>query len=559
MSIIHVNQIASKIKEIFADKINMSDVPDRDPEKEVKLLTRSLAAYAIYNHAACTPEEAANSVTDGGDDNGIDAVFYSQALRELIIVQSKWIKSGSGEPDSSEILKFCTGVEDLININFDRFNSKISTRQNEIITAMSDFDTKYIIILVYTGDKGIAEHGQRRINDLITKLNDAGDSDVEQLVKFKKLDQAKIYTNLSKGLLSDPLNIEVGLHQWGKYSDPFLAYYGYVSGEEILKLWDDSGRKLFNKNIRNVLKKTDVNDELQATIHNNPEKFWYFNNGITIIADKIEKSMIGGTNNDLGSFKLKNASVVNGAQTISSIGEIGSKYKEQIKKIFVLTRCISLHDTPVEFGNEVTKCNNRQNRIENRDFVSQDLEQIRLKEELAHDGITYNITRTNQFVKSKTAFDVEEATTSLACASGQVSLTVQAKRELGKYYESLTKGIYKQIFNPSTTGRYLLNCLIINRQIENLIAQKIDSLGKKSGKEYGILVHGNRMIASLSFDKITVSKTDIMDVYSLNIDSIFSDTLNKMSIAVTSQFSDNFLATLFKNKTKCDTIKDLCS
>ena len=559
MSIIHVNQIASKIKQTFVDKINMLDVPEYDQEKDIKLLTRSLAAYAIYNHTACTPEEAANSVTDGGDDNGIDAVFYSQTLRELVIVQSKWIKSGSGEPDSGEILKFCTGVEDLINLNFDRFNSKISTRQNEIIAAMSAFDTKYVLILAYTGDRGIAEHGQRRIDDLITKLNDAGESDVEELVKFKKLDQAKIYTNLSKGLLSDPLDIEVGLHQWGKYSDPFGAYYGYISGEEILKLWEDNGRKLFNKNIRNVLGKTDVNDELQATIQNNPEKFWYFNNGITIISDRVEKSMIGGTNNDLGSFKLINASVVNGAQTISTIGEIGPKYKDQVKKIFVLTRCISLQDTPSEFGNEVTKSNNRQNKIENRDFVSQDLEQIRLREELAHDGVTYNIARTNQFVKSKIAFDVDEATASLACASGQVSLAVQAKRELGKFYESLTKGIYKQIFNPSTTGRYLLNCLVINRQVEKLIAQKTESLGRKSGKDYGILVHGNRMIASLVFDKIDVSKTDIMDPSTVNLDSVFTETFTKMVTAVNTQFADNFLATLFKNKTKCDTIKTLCS
>lgn len=424
---------------------------------------------------------------------------------------------------------------------------------------MSAFDTKYVIILAYTGDKGIAEHGQRRINDLLTKLNDAGESDVEELVKFKKLDQAKIYTNLSKGLLSDPLDIEIGLHQWGKYSDPFLAYYGYISGEEILKLWDDNGRKLFNKNIRNVLGKTDVNDELQTTIQNTPEKFWYFNNGITIISDKIEKSLIGGTNNDLGSFKLMNASVVNGAQTISTIGEIGLKYFEQIKKIFVLTRCISLQDTPTEFGNEVTKSNNRQNKIENRDFVSQDPEQNRLKEELAHDGITYNIARTDQFTKSKIAFDVDEATASLACASGQVSLAVQAKRELGKFYESLTKGIYKQLYNSSITGRYLLNCISINREIEALISQKIDSLGRKKGKDYGILVHGNRMISNLIFDRINVSTTVIMQTSTLGLENLFTDTFSKMSEVINNQFADNFPATLFKNKSKCDIIKLFCA
>ncbi len=558
MSIIHVNQIAGKITQLFRDKIDLSDITDNDSEKEVKCLTRSLAAYAIYNHTACSSEEAAHSIVDGGNDNGIDAIFYSAVLKELIIVQSKWIKTGSGEPDSGEILKFCSGIEDLINLNFERFNSKVSNRQQEFVKAISGFDTKYVVILAYTGDKGIAEHGQRRIDDLLNKLNDAGEGPIEELIRFKKFDQAKIYTSLSKGLLSDPLDIAVGLHQWGKYSEPFGAYYGYISGEEIAKLWNESGRKLFHKNIRNVLGKTDVNDELQATIQNNPEKFWYFNNGITIISDTIEKSMIGGTNNDLGSFKLSNASIVNGAQTISSIGETASKFPEQIKRIFVLARCISLQNTPPEFGNEVTKSNNRQNRIENRDFVSQDPEQNRIREELAHDAINYIIARSDQFVISKSSFEVEEATISLACASGQVSLTVQAKRELGKFYENLAKGIYKQIFNPSTTGRYLFNCIQINREVERLIALKIDTLDRRSGKEYGILVHGNRMISSFVFQKIKLSNSDILNIENLNLDQYFQEVLIKITTAINSNFADNFLATLFKNKTKCDILQRMC-
>ena len=418
MSIIHVNQITGKIKPLFASSLDMSDVPSTDPEKETKLLTRCLAAYAIYNHTACTPEEATRSIVDGGNDNGIDAISYSSSLKELIIVQSKYIKSGSGEPDSGEVLKFCAGVEDLINLNFERFNTKVTKRQDEITAAISGFDTKYVLILIYTGDKGLAEHSQRRIDDLLNKLNDAGEGNVEELVRFKKFDQAALYTSLSKGLLSEPLNIEIGLHQWGKITEPFSAYFGYISGEELERLWNENGRKLFHKNIRNVLGKTDVNEELILTIQKSPEKFWYFNNGITIISDAIDKSMIGGTNRELGSFKLTNASVVNGAQTISTNGEIASRFSEQVKKIFVLTRCISLQEASSEFGNEVTKANNRQNRIENRDFVSQDPQQIRLKEELAHDGFTYGIVRSDQFIKSPTSFEVEEATLSIACALG---------------------------------------------------------------------------------------------------------------------------------------------
>lgn len=558
MSVLHVNQIAGKIKPLFEPFLDLKDIGLNDKEREVKVLTRCLSAYAIYNHTACTPEQAAKSVVDGGDDNGIDAIYYSPTLREFVIVQSKWIKDGAGEPESGEIGKFCSGIEDLINLGFDRFNSKILNRQTEIISAISAFDTKYVLILAYTGDKGLAQHGQRRIDDLLGKLNDAGESNIEDLVRFKKFDQSKIYSSLSKGLLSDPLDIEIGLHQWGKYTDPYIGYFGYVSGEEIAKLWNETGRKLFNKNIRNVLGKTEVNEELQNTIHNDPEKFWYFNNGITIISDSIEKSLIGGTNRDLGSFKLLNASVVNGAQTISTIGEVAAKYPKGINKIFVLTKCISLQGASAEFGNEVTKANNRQNRIENRDFVSQDPEQTRLREELAHDNYIYNIVRSDNFNKSTTSFDIEEATASLACASGQVALTVQAKRELGKFYENLTKGIYKTIFNPSTTGRYLLNCVVVNREIENIISRKLSTLDKRAGKEYGILVHGNRMISMLTIKKLNIYRSEIQNTALLNLEDIMEDVVQKMMTAINKEFSDNFLATLFKNKAKCEMLEQMC-
>lgn len=555
MSIIHVTQIANKLKELFDGKIDVTDIPATDREREVKFLSRAVAAYAVYSHTACTPEQAAMSIVDGGEDNGLDAIYYSEILKEFVLVQSKWIKSGSGEPESGEILKFCVGVESLINLEFEKFNSKVVSRQVEITNALAKFDTKYTLIVAYTGDKGLAEHGQRAIDSLLGKLNDAGEAGIEDLIKFKKFDQGRIYTSLSRGLLSDPLDIEIGLRQWGKYTEPFTAYYGFVSGEEISKLWEQYDRKLFHKNIRNVLGKTEVNDELQQTIQNSPDNFWYFNNGITIIADKIEKSMIGGTGNDLGAFRLQNASIVNGAQTISSIGASAVNFPEKVKKVFVSARFISLQDSAPGFGNEVTKSNNRQNRIENRDFVSQDPQQVRLKEELAHDSIIYNIVRTDQFVRSNTAFEVEEATVSLACASGNVALVVQAKREIGKFFENLDKGIYKQIFNQSTTGRYLLNCRALNKLIEELISGMILDLEKRAGREYGVLVHGNRMISSLVFDQIQVSKTDVMTFDYVQVAPFVVDAVRSLTEVTAINFADDYLATLFKNRSKCEALK----
>ncbi len=131
MSVVHVNQIRSRVSSLFSSSIDLSDVDKGTmppKERESHFLTRALAAYAIYIAARVEVPEAAASVTDGGDDNGIDAVYYDEREKRLFIVQSKWIQSGKGEPDNGEVKKFVAGVRDLLNQAFDRFNAKIAEK-----------------------------------------------------------------------------------------------------------------------------------------------------------------------------------------------------------------------------------------------------------------------------------------------------------------------------------------------------------------------------------------------------------------------------------------------
>lgn len=473
MSIIHVNQIATKVKELFGDLIDTSDLNKTDSQYELKKLSRCLAAYAVFCIGGSSEIEAASSVIDGANDNGIDAIYYSPATKRMILVQSKWSIKGTGEPDNGDIRKFKDGVSDLVSLSFDRFNSKVEKMRNMVEAALTAFDTKFDIVLVHTGNKLLSEHNQRIMDDLVLELNDAGDGSSDDIVIFHQLNQARIHTSLAKGVEGEPIKLEVGLSQWGKIEDPYLAFFGIVSGDEVYEWYKLHGNKLFSKNIRQMLGSTDVNDEIKNTIENHPDKFWYYNNGITLIADKVKKSMAGGNAKDIGSFQLSNISVVNGAQTVSSIGVTSESKKEKLIKVRVPIKIISLENTEPNFGSYVTKNNNRQNRIENRDFVSLDDQQIRLRTELAIDGIEYCIVRSELFKPTESSFDLIEATTALACVSKQSSLAVQAKREIGKFYENLNKPIYKSIFNQETTGKFIFNSVMCLRAVEKLIKKNI--------------------------------------------------------------------------------------
>ena len=74
---------------------------------------------------------------------------------------------------------------------------------------------------------------------------------------------------------------------------PFLAYYGRVSIEQVVQWWGEHRNHLFSQNLRLFYQSSSVNEALRRTLGEDPENFWYFNNGITIIADKVTKGLAG--------------------------------------------------------------------------------------------------------------------------------------------------------------------------------------------------------------------------------------------------------------------------
>lgn len=105
MSMIHVNLIAASLQSRFESCIDTSDVKQKDPEKRAsQMLSRALAAFAIAALAKTTDDDAARSVVDEYNDDGIDAFYLSATDHVCFIVQSKWPKGGSSSLDLASSL-----------------------------------------------------------------------------------------------------------------------------------------------------------------------------------------------------------------------------------------------------------------------------------------------------------------------------------------------------------------------------------------------------------------------------------------------------------------------
>jgi len=132
-----------------------------------------------------------------------------------------------------------------------------------------------------------------------------------------------------------------GLRSWGRIEAPHAAYYGQVDGAQVASWGTKYRSRLFAKNLRGVLGDTEVNDEIRGTIEKNPEMFFYDNNGITLTAKKLAKTMFGGADTTHGTFHCTDVSIVKGAQTAGSIGKYATVSLEKAAKVFVTSHYLT--------------------------------------------------------------------------------------------------------------------------------------------------------------------------------------------------------------------------
>jgi AIPR protein len=499
MSALQLMQINKRLDALLCPLIDMSDQKVGTSSYEEMKRSRALSAYIVHHFTDCSATDAANSVVDGGGDNGIDAIYFHDLEEKLYVVQSKWINDGKGEPDNSSVKKFVAGIRDLVSQNFDRFNIKIQNRIEEIDAALGIPTLRIVVVLVHSGNANLSEISTRDLKDLENEINDAS----ETLV-WKVVNQRQLHHSLTEDLNS-PITVELPLQYWGKVQEPQQAFYGRIAATDLGQIWLDYKDRVVAKNLRGALGDSEVNKEIRESLEQRPEQFWYFNNGITATAKSVKKLPKGGGKHELGYFHCEDLYVVNGAQTVSTIGQFIAKNPEaDLSSCYVHFRVIELGESGENFGDEVTRTNNRQNKIEARDFVSQDPEQKRIRTDLAIDHIQYQIMRHEDRQKGENAFDLQESTTALACASDDVQIIVILKNNIGKLWDDLSKAPYKSLFNTSVSASKVWNCV----QAQRMIDDAIESRKKihKTQREQRTLTSGNRVIAGLVFKQMLVNR-----------------------------------------------------
>jgi hypothetical protein len=371
-------QIRQKLTEQVVPALDGSDIQEGHGKAD-HMLSRAIAAVCVRIVSDIDISVATQAIVDGGNDNGIDAIHYDIPTGTLILVQSKWSNSHGSSIDSGSVLKFVQGARDLVSQKKDRFNSKVQARWATIEDALGKVNS-VILVVGYSGSAPLdpaVEHGLR---EFVDSQNDTGD-----MFSYEVISQKQLFQYFVHEAAPPQIDLTVRLSHYGLVESPLQAVYGQVSAEDVAGWYKAHGNNLFSQNIRNFLGlKSEVNLGISKTLTESPANFWYFNNGLTILAESLKKQAIGGADRSVGIFECAGVTVVNGAQTVGTIGRTdvnGSSASLQ-------ARIIVVEDPNSSIGQLITRASNTQNKIDARNFVALDPQQERIRTELLIAGVT---------------------------------------------------------------------------------------------------------------------------------------------------------------------------
>jgi hypothetical protein len=478
-----VAQIESALRQRFFPLIPKVESQVRinwtDEQHDTDRLSRALAAYTVVGLAEIDDVAAAGAVTDGKNDGGIDAFYFDRPRNRLLLVQSKFKRTGTS-PSQEEILKTINGIKALINRRFNEFNPRFQRRLDEIEEA---FDTPGVIVevsLAYLGDT-LGHHVTNDLNALQAELNK-----LSERLRWSAHGRPIIYSWLIAEQTPSVVSVSFTLENWSCITSPRKAVYGQISAASLAQIVVEKGKDLFQRNIRHYLGSVGVNTAIEETVRRMPGDFFYLNNGLTAVAETIVPAQ--GTPEKCV-FGLTNVSIVNGAQTAGAIanaairGEISPAAK-------ILATIIEIGTSADDICLRITRARNHQNVVRGVDFAALDPTQERLRQELAVVGVTYHYRPS---VESRTrredAFTLEEAAIALACLSqpiatsaeiqaarnrGQrlsnaVELIVAAKKEVSRLWEQ-NSNMYGQLFTNGLSGLRMCRIVRLFRFIDQVLS-----------------------------------------------------------------------------------------
>ncbi|EAY24388.1 AIPR family protein [Microscilla marina] len=489
-------------------------------------------------------------ITDGKDDSSCDIIFSNTDSHEqtiFYVVQSKWVSLKVSE--EGRLLRKNKPIQEYPKIKKEEFNAVIS----DFATVASgtrkpgkneSFNKKYEELITHLERNGkakfifftAADYNETIEDNMQAFKQEYAPNITLELIGIDRIRRDYIEFKFKEIVANNPLeytyspedtDIVLDIERYKNGGNP-LDDNAYLSTRDMLQfegrtqayiftlkpktihtLFKKYKFKLFFKNVRNPLHRSNYNEKIVETLQRRPDTFWYFNNGITAITKRIPD-----VGKNAQTLTVKGLQVINGAQTVYSVYQAYENANHDQREIMDTDARISfrlIRSSDEDFNLEITRFTNSQNAMEPRDFVANLEEQRRLQNESFKTAVWYEKRRSEFrleekklqelgirvlpnrfFVESYLAFCLQRPTDAVFNSDKFFIKSV-----------GTVKGLYDDIFNEKTSFENMLAAALMWEQIGDHQASVINSL--LSGF-YILPEEQNMALYVLAFSRVILKK-----------------------------------------------------
>lgn len=386
-------------------------------------------------------------------DHGIDMIYKNDEIKEVQFIGFKYreeFKSDS-RPSANDLTKssrFFTMLEDD-DLDLKTLTPKVRKKVEEIRNS-SGYSYRFIYVSNEALDFLDAELQIKTLENLGVEVSSA------TLPKFEKhLFQNESVTNKLSFILPTKNVINLLL------DDSFTksTFVGIVDIENVVKLAilnNEIKKEFFNDNVRGYLgEKNTNNNNMIKTLYNNDPNFFFYNNGITVIAKSVELTKKDGSKNL--NIDISEYSIVNGGQSLFTLCKYYLDCKSKNMDIFeynVLVRIYQVTDKNI--SSKISEYTNSQTAISPKDLKSIDNIQIEIETYLRQHDVRYIRKVGDYFINS----DNYNNSISLEVLAQLLYSKIDPSKISNNKKKLFESPIYESIFHPEMDFEQVLKDIL---------------------------------------------------------------------------------------------------
>lgn len=399
-------QLASSILEFDEKIINNLDEQAKKRFGFYYLILQYVLGINDYDELTsliCDQEFNSKLLNDNSLDKGIDAVYVNEDERIISVFNFKFREKFKLDKEQSinEILnseKFFNAVDK----GRKSFKGKIGEAAKRIIECNDSSEVWKTFFYVVSNENISIDRESETIKDLeevhgITVCPIG----LNEIVDFMSMHPKAINADLllpSESVISyseDSLSSDISYILCICLTDLIRITSDNSTLREDTNLEDDSRlssvdveKDVLYENVRGYILRSKYNENILRSLGEEPEKFFFYNNGLTIVAKDINSQKVNS--NKKVRLQIKDFQVLNGGQTLRTIHKFNRINRENIKKLSqasVLVRVMKVAEDDLK--SKISEYTNSQNAISRMDLKSMRTEQVQLQSFLSSHNILY--------------------------------------------------------------------------------------------------------------------------------------------------------------------------